>query len=303
MGHFPSKYAHFQISSRLLTVVFQNSDGKERFFYNSAGELVEVQPRPHLIPGLKDITQIACGADHALALDASGDIWAWGISEQGQLGRRLLPRSANLDLVPHRVEICRKNAKYIASGQYHSFAVDNRDNVWAWWLNSYGEARHIKRSGDSTSLPYPMKIPGLCGKGVVLLDGGAHHSVAVTASGECFVWGRIDGGQLGVDFTSDQLADGSLVLHDERGKPRICAQPVVLTHIGKVSHASCGTDHTIFVNKDGEAYSAGFGSMGQLGRGAEDEVPVARLIKDKALKDRVLTWTGAGGQFSLVAGP
>lgn len=281
----------------------QSSDGKPGFYYDSSGQLVELQPRPHLLPGLKDITRIACGANHALALDASGNIWAWGNGEQSQLGRRILQRRANLSFVPQRVEICRNNAKYISSGQYHSFAVDNRNNVWAWGLNSYGEAIYIHGSEDSVNLPYPMKIPGLCGKDVVMVDGGAHHSVAVTAGGECFVWGRIDGGQLGIDFGADQLADESLVLRDERNKPRICARPVAVTHIGKVSHVSCGTDHTVFINKDGKAYSAGFGSMGQLGLGDEDEVSVARMIEGKALRDRVLTWTGAGGQFSLVAGP
>jgi hypothetical protein len=29
--------------------------------------------------------------------------------------------------VPQRVEICRNNTKHIASGQYHSFAIDSKD--------------------------------------------------------------------------------------------------------------------------------------------------------------------------------
>jgi regulator of chromosome condensation len=70
--------------------------------------------------------------------------------------------------------------------------------------------------------------------------------------------------------------------------------------IGEVSYASCGTEHTIFINKEGKAYSAGFGAMGQLGLGDEDDVEVAREIDAKVVRGRVLTWTG---QFSLVAGP
>jgi len=91
-------------------------------------------------------------------------------------------------LIPQRVGVCRKNAKYIASGQYHSFAVDQRDNVWAWGLNSYGEAGYATDAGsDSIVLPQPMKIPDLCGKNVAMLGGGAHHSAAVTADGQCLV--------------------------------------------------------------------------------------------------------------------
>lgn len=136
-----------------------------------------------------------------------------------------------------------------------------------------------------------------------MLDGGAHHSVAVAADGRCFVWGRIDGGQLGVEFGAEQLADETLVVRDERDKPRICTRPVPVSHIGEAAYASCASGHTIFVNREGKAYSAGFGFMGQLGHGDEEDVEVARRIEAKAVREKVLTWAGAGGQFSLVAGP
>lgn len=204
---------------------------------------------------------------------------------------------------PHRIEI--KAVKYIASGEYHSFAVDEKDNVWAWGLNSFGEAGYAKAAGsDEVLAPHPMKIRGLCGKGVVCLDGGAHHSAAVTADGQCLVWGRLDGGQLGIAFSPEQLRDSSLIRYDERDKPRICLRPTSVPGMGQVRFVACGTDHTIFVTEEGAAYATGFNSQGQLGLGGdEDDVEVARRIKGKAVRDVVLTWAGAGGQFSAVAAP
>lgn len=255
-----------------------------------------------LLPGLKDITQIANGANHALALDARGNIWAWGVGEQAQLGRRLMTRRGeHQGFAPARVEIARGNATHVASGSYHSFAVDGRGNVWAWGLNGYGEAGNY--AGGAATLPHPMKIAGLAGKGVVMVDGGAHHSVAVTGEGACFVWGRIDGGQLGWDFSAEQLADEGLVVRDERDRPRICTRPVAVPHIGEAVWASCGTEHTIFVTRDGRALSTGFGTMGQLGLGGDGDVHVAQVIDGKAVRKRVLTWSGCGGQYSMVAGP
>jgi len=203
--------------------------------------------------------------------------------------------------VPKHVEIARNNTKYIASGPYHSFAVDGRDRVWGWGLNSFGEAGNYSPFSDT--LPYPMRVSQLGGKGVVLLDGGAHHSVAVTGDGECYVWGRIDGGQLGIEFNADQLADETLVVRDERDKPRVCTRPVPVSHIGRVAYAACASGHTIFINEEGRAYSAGFGFMGQLGHGDEEDVETAKKIEGKAVREQILTWAGAGGQFSLVAGP
>ncbi|RYP88202.1 hypothetical protein DL769_000300 [Monosporascus sp. CRB-8-3] len=281
---------------------FVNNEGKTRFIYHNK-RAIEVQRKPLLIPGLQNITQITCGANHALALDDSGNVWAWGVGEQNQLGRRILERRYLESFYPHRVEVCRNNAKYIASGLYHSFAVDRKDNVWAWGLNGYCEAGYAKDAGNESSVPAPMKIPDLRGKGVTVLDGGAHHSAAITADGQCLVWGRIDGGQLGIEFSREQLEDDTLIRRDERNRPRICLRPTAVVSIGNAVYVGCGTDHTIFVNKEGKAFGAGFGSMGQLGIASCDDAEVAEQITGKAVKDMMLTWCGAGGQFSIVAAP
>lgn len=260
------------------------------------------QATPTLIQGLEKITQIACGANHALALDIHGNIWGWGSGHQNQFGRRLFGRHQDT-LAPQIVRVCRGKAKYIACGEYHCFAVDTSDNVWGWGLNSYGEAGDARTAGsDSALLPQPVKIPALCGKGVTLLAGGAHHSAAVTSDGDCLVWGRIDGGQLGLRFSAEQIADERRVRCDERGKPRICLEPTVLSTVGSVSYVACGTDHTIFISRDGHAYSTGFGSEGQLGLGTDDDAEIAHKNEAKQLKGQMLTWAGAGGQFSVVTG-
>ncbi|KAM3425883.1 hypothetical protein NHJ13734_009842 [Beauveria thailandica] len=282
---------------------FRNASGDNEFGYNSQGQLIEKQKTPACIAGLTNIIQIACGANHALALDAKGSVWGWGAHEQNQLGRRLFGRHQE-HLKPRLVEVCRGRAKYIASGEYHSFAIDHYDNVWGWGLNSFGEAGYTKEAGsDLTVMPYPMKIPGLSGKGVTVIDGGAHHSAAVTIDGECLVWGRMDGGQLGINFTAEQLENKDMIRYDERDKPRICLRPTVIPSIGEAIHVACGTDHTIFVSKDGTAYATGFGSSGQLGLGSYRDVDVARQVKRNYIKDTTITWAGAGGQFSIIAGP
>jgi regulator of chromosome condensation len=64
---------------------------------------------------------------------------------------------------------------------------------------------------------------------------------------------------------------------------------------------ACGTDHTVFVTREGTVYSTGFNSGGQLGLGDYEDVEVVRLVGGKALEGRMLTWAGAGGQFSVIA--
>lgn len=254
-----------------------------------------------LIPDLTNVTQLACGANHVLALDTRGNIWGWGSGHQNQFGHRLFGRHQD-SLKPQQVRVCRGTAKYIACGEYHCFAVDKKDNVWGWGLNSFGEAGDVKTAGsDDAILPHAVKIPTLCGQRVFLLTGGAHHSVAVTLDGRCFTWGRLDGGQLGLDLTATQLADEDRVRCDERGKPRICLLPTEVPNLGGIALAACGTDHTLFVTKTGQVLSTGFGSEGQLGLGSDDDVNVPVIIDGKQIKGQHVIWAGAGGQFSVVS--
>ncbi|KAL1906092.1 hypothetical protein Sste5344_008205 [Sporothrix stenoceras] len=204
-----------------------------------------------------------------------------------------------------------RNVVSITSGEYHSFAIDTRGHVWGWGFNGFGEAGDSKSPGrDSASVSLPIKIKALSGRGVVHLAGGAHHSAAVTSDGTCLVWGRRDDGQLGVDFTPEELADPTLIRHDDRGRLHICLQPVVVDTIGPAAHVACGTDHTIFVTRSGTVYSTGFNAQGQLGLGKEyediDEIHVATQVvggKEIQNQKRHITWAGASGQFSIVAGP
>ncbi|TGJ77592.1 hypothetical protein E0Z10_g10679 [Xylaria hypoxylon] len=280
---------------------FRDAQGNNRFGYDTDGNIIATQETPIHIRGLPKITQIVCGDNHTLALDTKGDIWAWGYNEQNQFGRHLFGRQQD-SFVPSQVRVCRGNAKYIASGPYHSFAIDRQDNVWAWGANSYGQAGDPKSAGgDSAVLRAPVKIQPLCQKKVTTLAGGAHHSAAVTAGGQCFVWGRIDAGQLGVVFTPEQIQDENSIRCDDRGKPRICLRPTTVPNVEQAVDVACGTDHTLFINKSGAAYSSGFGFQGQLGLGSSDDVEVAALIKAKTVRDRCLIRTGAGGNGSIVA--
>jgi regulator of chromosome condensation len=243
-----------------------------------------------------------CGVNHALALDTKGNIWAWGYNELNQFGRQLFGRHQD-SFVPSQVRVCRGNAKYIASGDNHSFAIDRQDNVWGWGLNNFGQAGDPRTAGgDSAFLRTPVKIRHLSQKGVTTLAGGSFHSAAITAGGQCLVWGRVDPGQLGVTFTPEQIQDENHIRCDERGRPRICLRPTAVPNVEQAVDVACGNEHSIFITKSGAAYSSGFGSQGQLGLGSDNDVEVATLIGAKAVLNRFLIRAGAGGNRSVVAG-
>lgn len=287
----------------LLTLQnMQDSDANKRFLgYN--GEHIKTQMTPMLIPGLQNIKSVVCGANHALALDVSGSVWSWGVNEKLQLGRRLYAQSDGTDnsFYPHLVNLSRYRVKCLAAGPYHSLAVDSGDRAWAWGMNNLGQAGHAKTAGkDSATLPYPLHIRALSGQQIQLLAAGEQHSAAVTSDGRCLVWGYIDKHN-GFKLSQEQISDRSLVMSDDRGRPRILLQPVAVPNIDQAAYVSCSRSHTIFVNREGQAFAAGFGEEGQLGNGTESDNDVAKTVM--GLDEAHIIWAGTGGTFSMVAAP
>ena len=218
-----------------------------------------------------------------------------------QLGRRIVERNATAGLDPTKVAV--KKIKTIASGNYHSFAVDTNDKVWTWGLNSYGETGIPEGAGgDNAVITKPTIAENLSGKGIKELSGGSHHSAGVTDKGECFVWGRMDGGQMGIPSSQLSTDDENMVKKDESGRPRILLQPMRVPDIN-AKFVTCGPEHTIAITEQGKAYSWGFNANYQLGQGHTDDLDIATMIDNTATRDKKLNWAGAGGQYSMLTAP
>ncbi|EXJ90454.1 hypothetical protein A1O1_03556 [Capronia coronata CBS 617.96] len=262
-----------------------------------------IQLRPKLIKGLRNITKLAAGANHVLALQSNGIVYGWGSGQQNQLGRRILERRAANSLIPMPIGLPKKIA-HIGAGAYNSFAVRENGDVYSWGLNNFGQTgipKEFDETGASKSadVHHPIVIETLKGKGqVICIQGGAHHTVAVTDKGELLVWGRLDGNQLGLKV-SDLPPDD--VVRDSAGHPRILTVPTQIPDINAV-HAAAGSDHCIAIDKNGKAYSWGFSTTYQTGQGTDEDIEVATLIDNTAVRDKKLVWAGAGGQFSVIAG-
>lgn len=259
----------------------------------------KIQPKPSLIPSLKKIKQIVCGDNHVLALDDKGAVFSWGSGQQNQLGRRIVERTRLHGLEP-RLFGLPKGIVHVACGAFHSFAIHKNGKVYGWGLNSFGETGVEEGAGeDDAAILHPTVIKSLTSKDITQLSGGGHHSMAVTESGECLVWGRCDGSQSG--FKIDSLPDSD-VIKDDRGRPRILITPSTVPDID-AAYVSAGPDHSIAVGKDGRVWSWGFSVNYQTGQGTDDDIEVATIIDNTAVRGKKLTWAGAGGQFSVFAAP
>ena len=94
------------------------------------------QTRPVAVQGLSNIVAIAGGEFHSLALDAQGQVWAWGYGYGGQLGTGTDADS----LIPLRI-VGLGNVVAISTYQHTSYARTANGQIWSWvkWTPESGQ--------------------------------------------------------------------------------------------------------------------------------------------------------------------
>jgi len=237
-------------------------------------ERTTTTPLPVLnIDNLGDnIQQIACGANHSLALlEDRETIYAWGYDQYGQLG---FGSCGNTTAIPAKIYLLKKigktsKIKAISVGNEHSLVLLEDGTIYAWGYNKYGQC------GESVKLfcVNPVLVAGI--SNVVAISAGGYHSLALTANGEVYAWGYNDHGQVG------------------DGKPADRANPVKVLTNAKAIYA--GGYHSLAIKTNNEVYAWGYNGNGQLGDGTgitkSLPIKVKNLTNAKAIS--------AGGYHSL----
>lgn len=147
------------------------------------------------VPGLPtNVTAIAAGDRHSLALTGNGLVYAWGWNAYGQLGNGTTTDSNTpLQLTAPT------NVVAIAAGAFHSLALDSSGDLWAWGSNEYGQLG----DGTWTNSPTPVLVDTTTGlQGPLAIAAGGLHSLAVGTVGSptstaVWAWGQNEFGELG----------------------------------------------------------------------------------------------------------
>lgn len=186
------------------------------------------------------VTAVAAGGSHSMALTAGGLVWAWGNNASGQLGFNNI---TTLRYRPTQVAGLPTAAK-IAAGAGYSIAIDAAGTVWAWGDNSN---RQLGFSNITTPYRYqPRQVPLISGVGQ-LAAGGSH--VLVLIGTDVYAWGYNGYGELG---------DGTQL---DRATP----QKVVFPTPTAVVAIAAGAAHSVAIDAMGNVWTWGYNLGDQLG--------------------------------------
>ncbi len=106
---------------------------------------------------LTGIITAAAGANHSLALDNTGKVWAWGANASGQLGdgdSTLATKTSPVSVLKSGSALI--NVLQIAANSTDSFAFRNDGTVYSWGDNSTGELGN----GTITSSVSAVQVSG-----------------------------------------------------------------------------------------------------------------------------------------------
>ncbi|KAG8934737.1 hypothetical protein FRC02_009318 [Tulasnella sp. 418] len=181
---------------------FRSSDGLLGF--NGRPGAPRTQFTPIELHGMSKniIHSVASGTDHVVALDTTGHVFTWGDGQQHQLGRRIIERRRLNGLDPERLAL--RDIVHVASGAWHSFAIDKEGYVYGWGLNSMGQVGVAPEDQWDETVKVPTIIRALDpeklghGRRVISISGGEHHTLFLLNDGTVYACGRCDGHQLGL---------------------------------------------------------------------------------------------------------
>jgi alpha-tubulin suppressor-like RCC1 family protein/protocatechuate 3,4-dioxygenase beta subunit len=127
------------------------------------------------LPDRAAAVAIAAGEFHSLAVDTSGQVYAWGWNQHGQIGddsntTRLSPELISLPLGVHALSV--------SAGVADSFAVGDDGSLYAWGAN--GDGQLGSSSEIDAGVPVTVGLPG--GLTTVAVSAGSDFTLASGSS-------------------------------------------------------------------------------------------------------------------------
>ncbi|KAG5440039.1 hypothetical protein PCK2_000647, partial [Pneumocystis canis] len=222
--------------------------------------------RPRLNPLLPydtiGIVDVAVGGMHTAAIDYQGNVYTWGVNDQGALGRdttwnvnqtnsdsddeqMLNPK----DSTPGKVEGIPNGVKIVkmACGDSISVAITDQGQVYAW--GSFRCSDGILGFSPQIKVARrPVHMKEL--NNIVSVVCGTDHVLALTAYGSVFSWGNGQQFQLG---------------HRVVERTRLNALIPREFGLKKIKAIGAGSYHSFAISYEGRVYSWGLNQFGQCG--------------------------------------
>jgi alpha-tubulin suppressor-like RCC1 family protein len=195
----------------LFHCIARNSSGKvycwgwNRRGYLGIGSEVESYQKPMLNQHLnyEFFIDISCGAFHSLVLTNCGEVYAWGLNTNGQIGNGCNDNQ----LIPIKVKgFINEKVVIISCGWVHSLVLTECGYVYSWGANYSGQLG-IGNTENSNEPKFVVVIDeNKCNDFIEKISCGSDHSLLLSSDGNIYAFGINESGELGNRKEGNELS-------------------------------------------------------------------------------------------------
>uniref|UniRef100_A0A6B2KW11 Protein kinase domain-containing protein n=1 Tax=Arcella intermedia TaxID=1963864 RepID=A0A6B2KW11_9EUKA len=249
----------------------ENSHGQLGMGYTSS--FLEPTINQAIFSNQSEVLAMACGLRQSLVLTADGKLWCFGRNTNGELGIKYVDKNNNLltqvdtpQEIPFFNDI---KIKQIACGVNSSMVLTVEGVVYVFGNNSVGQLGLGISQGENVFQPTLLNL--LSDKVVVKIACKGRFAMLITDEGQLYGFGENSFGQLGLACKETQFRPRLVAAFGEK----------------KVVDVECGLYHTMVLTDNGQLYSFGSNSYGQLGLGTtfdHDSPQLVSFFSNKKIK-------------------
>ena len=145
--------------------------------------------------------QVSTGQDYTLVRTSTGQLFAFGTNDVGQLGIATNSVTTVADPSPSLVSLpgATGSVADIAAGANFSLVVTTTGQLYSFGINYDGELGISTNAGTQAANPAPARVslPGEVGP-VTQVSAGRYYGMALTATGQLYAFGDNYWGELGI---------------------------------------------------------------------------------------------------------
>lgn len=210
--------------------------------------------------------------DDRAGVDSAGALWVWGKNDLGQAG---IGSTSATAVQPTKLTEGTTSFRSVVTDDDRAYAIDSTGGLWAWGKNDQGQLG----LGTTSNVMQPTKVAGSRMMSVTV---GEDDAFGITMSGDLVHTGAAQAGlsaPAGSSFRQVNAGtvwaavaastDGAVAMIDQAGNLTMAGSgyPFTPAPTVKFSSVSLGSSASYAISTDGDLYTWGLGTNGQLGQG------------------------------------